>query len=132
MVFKVGNVEVLLMPATPLDHPLAHYDGLNPGKTLLKRGHKSDPERAAFQADTILESDVEVRMRDGVVLRADIYRPAASETLTPTSTPLPSNANQSSLAAAQVHRRYTAMHELSALRRRVCLDAHQQARWHEA
>lgn len=80
MSLKVGSVNVQLAPASPLDHPLANYDGLKPGTTVLARGHRVDPERAAFQADTIFESDVVIPMRDGINLRADIYRPATQDT----------------------------------------------------
>lgn len=76
MPIKVGSVEVLL--TTP-NSPSGRYDGLRPGTTLLKSGHKAAPERAPILVDTIFESDVAVTMRDGTILRADIYRPATAD-----------------------------------------------------
>ncbi|CAI9629302.1 unnamed protein product [Alternaria burnsii] len=57
------------------------YSGFSPSTTLLNKGHKR-PGRddvAAFQSDAIWEKDFAVPMRDGVTLRADIFRPTGEQ-----------------------------------------------------
>lgn len=73
--FKVGNIEVLQTPATPVNHPATRYDGYEPGVTILPVGHQKSEGRYVFTVDTIYERDVDVPMRDGTLLRGDIFRP---------------------------------------------------------
>ncbi|UPK91487.1 hypothetical protein LCI18_002422 [Fusarium solani-melongenae] len=49
---------------------------LEPGSILLAKGHRLAEGRRPFDADTIFERDVAIPMRDGLTLRADIFRPA--------------------------------------------------------
>jgi uncharacterized protein len=77
MAWKVGSVEVIQCPTVNPDTSAdARHGGLQPGTTVLRKGHKRTEGAAAFQADTIFERDVPVPMRDGTILRADIFRPA--------------------------------------------------------
>jgi hypothetical protein len=81
---KVGDVPILFRP---LKHPelgVFGYDGPEPSMTLLPVGHRRRDGVKAFEVETVWEKDVEIRMRDNVILRADIFRPAASD-----STPVP-------------------------------------------
>ncbi|KAF4334683.1 cocaine esterase [Fusarium beomiforme] len=75
MPFQVGSVPVI---QTPLPYPEkdAKYDNAYYSVTLLKKGHKKNEDSAPFQADTIFEKDVQFTLRDGVRVRADIFRPA--------------------------------------------------------
>ncbi|EXJ67439.1 uncharacterized protein A1O5_09452 [Cladophialophora psammophila CBS 110553] len=75
-VFSVGGIEVAQTKISPIDDPHANYNGLNPSSTTLPKGHKKDPSRRGFEVATIWDRDVEVPMRDGIVLRADVFRPA--------------------------------------------------------
>lgn len=74
--YKVGSIEVALTGVNPPEKDPT-YRGFVPGQTILKRGHH-EPERAAFPVDTIWDRDVEIPLRDGCVLRADVFRPATS------------------------------------------------------
>ncbi|KAK5052760.1 hypothetical protein LTR84_002626 [Exophiala bonariae] len=75
MAFKVGSIEVIQTPLRPCeDDP--NYDNPDPSRTLLSKGHRKNPVYAAFQADTIFEKDVQIPLRDGSQIRADIFRPA--------------------------------------------------------
>lgn len=51
----------------------------NPGVTTLKKGTKVDPRFMELPCDIIMEKDVAVKMRDGVTIYTDIYRPVTEE-----------------------------------------------------
>lgn len=74
MAHKFDNVEVKYTNANP-----NFYDwwvDFGPSKRILPRGWQRDPDRLALKEDVIWEKDVEIPMRDGVKLYADIFRPA--------------------------------------------------------
>lgn len=47
-----------------------------PSKKVLPKGWQREPDRLALKEDLIWEKDVAVTLRDGVKLRADVFRPA--------------------------------------------------------
>lgn len=51
----------------------------NPGVTTLKKGTKVDPGFVELPCDIIMEKDAAVKMRDGVTIYTDIYRPVTEE-----------------------------------------------------
>ena len=73
--YKFGSVEVIHQPTT---RP-SHAEPLPPSRTLLEPGHRRAENSRAIEVATILERDQILTMRDGVRLRADIYRPATGE-----------------------------------------------------
>ncbi|KAF5238961.1 hypothetical protein FANTH_10133 [Fusarium anthophilum] len=75
MSFKVGSVAVIQSPLSPPEQD-DKYDNAEYSITVLKKGHRKNQESAPFQADTIFEKDVQFTLRDGVHIRADIFRPA--------------------------------------------------------
>ncbi|KAF2647739.1 alpha/beta-hydrolase [Lophiostoma macrostomum CBS 122681] len=82
MSLKINGFDVELVDANPPgSEQSGPYSGFNPSKTILHKGHKR-PGRddvAAFQSDVVWERDFAVPMRDGVKLRADIFRPTTEE-----------------------------------------------------
>lgn len=79
MPLKVGLIEVIQTPLPPCETD-PNYDNPDPSTTILHKGHKKFPDGAAFQADTIFEKDIQIPLRDGTTIRADIFRPSdASE-----------------------------------------------------
>lgn len=50
-----------------------------PGTLHLKKGWQIDPRFKPLECDIILEKDVAVKMRDGITIYVDIYRPVTSE-----------------------------------------------------
>ena len=78
MSFRVGETEVVLRQPPPVDAPNSHYNGFQPLTTTLPRGFKRDSSCHQFEVDTIYERDVEVPLRDGTKLRADVFRPATN------------------------------------------------------
>lgn len=82
MSLRINNFDVELVDANaPGSEHAGPYSGFGPSKTILSRGHKR-PGRddvAAFQSDAVWEKDFAVPMRDGVTLRADIFRPTTDQ-----------------------------------------------------
>ncbi|KAL2796962.1 Alpha/Beta hydrolase protein [Aspergillus keveii] len=69
------NVEV---PVEDLKAPeIGHggYQGLNPRTEILPKGHRTAPGRRALPCDIQIDHDVEIKVRDGCILYADIYLP---------------------------------------------------------
>ncbi len=75
---RFGNevIDVKFRKATSLDAPGVRYRGFNPGTTLLEKGATLAPGAMPLPCDILFERDVAVRMRDGIVIYADIFRPA--------------------------------------------------------
>lgn len=76
---RVGNVPILFRPLKEPELGVNGYDGPEHSVTTLPAGHRRSAGVKAFEVDTIFEKDVQVPMRDGVILRADIFRPAGSD-----------------------------------------------------
>lgn len=73
-VVKTGDTELLFRGLkNPDSHP--RYDGSEHWVKTLHKGFRRTPENRAFSVPTIYEKDVEIRMRDGVILKADVFRP---------------------------------------------------------
>lgn len=70
----VGKIEVLFRKSAPVEqHP--GYQPLNEQKYVLQKGHVEREGTMPLACDIMVEQDVAVRMRDGVTIRVDIYRP---------------------------------------------------------
>lgn len=72
---KVGSIEVLHQPTKRPDHG----EPRSPSRVILKPGHQRTGKKRPIQVETIMERDQILTMRDGVALRADIYRPVTDE-----------------------------------------------------
>ncbi|GKU22558.1 unnamed protein product [Fusarium langsethiae] len=77
------------LPTLPFEVPIEHinppkvgqggYVGFNPHSEVLPAGWKFDhPDAKPLNCDILAEHDVAFKMRDGVTLYADIYRPPQS------------------------------------------------------
>jgi predicted acyl esterase len=78
MAMKIGGIDVLYKRALPLSDPAANFEGLKPSMQVLPKGFRKTPANREFSSPTIWERDVTVPMRDGIILRADIFRPAGT------------------------------------------------------
>jgi hypothetical protein len=76
MSLKIGNIDVSHTNITRPEAPDSFYDGFGPATKTLPRGHKRLERSRQFSVQTIYDRDIEILMRDGVVLRADVFRPA--------------------------------------------------------
>ncbi|KAN0104342.1 alpha/beta-hydrolase [Hyaloscypha variabilis] len=73
------GVEVLHKQITSPETPRANFTGaigVKPSVTTLPKGFKKNDETRSFQVSTVWEKDIEIQMRDGIKLRADIFRPS--------------------------------------------------------
>ncbi len=75
VVKTIDHLEVQYRPQPPLDAPGSNFPGFKPGETVLHKGYKYQPGRLALKQDMIFDRDVAIKMRDGVTLYADVYRP---------------------------------------------------------
>lgn len=71
--------KVFYRKATPLNDPHSNFKGFHPGTTVLPRGYVHVEGAKPLDCEILWERDVEIPMRDGVILRADIYRPNDDE-----------------------------------------------------
>ncbi|CAH0027692.1 unnamed protein product [Clonostachys rhizophaga] len=73
--YKIGQIDVLhqdnIRPT--------HGEPRSPSRTILKPGHRRTEKNRPILVETILESDQILTMRDGVTLRADVFRPVTDE-----------------------------------------------------
>ncbi len=68
----------------PLDAPVGHYPGFKPGQSRLNAGTSYAKGGCSLTVDLIKDQDSGVRMRDGVTLYVDVFRPADAEGPLPT------------------------------------------------
>jgi len=72
--------DAIFTQTTPApSHPFYNYKGFAPGRVLLESGHVREAGFRAFGVPTILDRDLDIKMRDGKRLYADIFRPASSD-----------------------------------------------------
>lgn len=83
MAYQVASFDVLQRATVSPESPVSRYDGLKPEIVNLQADFQKTPEHRAFRASTIFERDIEVPLRDGTKLRADIFRPADSASNVP-------------------------------------------------
>ncbi|WLH14776.1 CocE/NonD family hydrolase [Pseudomonas hefeiensis] len=70
---RVGNIEVLFRPSTPVEE--SSYPGFNQGSYILPKGSVHREGGMPLTCDILVEQDVPIRLRDGVTVRTDVYRP---------------------------------------------------------
>jgi hypothetical protein len=73
-----AQIQIPYIPLPPLSSPLASYAGFQPGESVLPRGYLFEPGRMPLATDTVYDRDVAIRLRDGTVVYADIYRPTGA------------------------------------------------------
>ena len=64
--------------ALPVGAPRARYTGFHPGTTLLKRGTVRREGALPLPCDITFDRDVALKMRDGVTIYTDIFRPTSA------------------------------------------------------
>lgn len=71
----VSGIEVALTPLSPSTQIHGGIPPPQPGTTTLPAGHRKFPGTRALPTDIIFDRDIEIPLRDGVRLRADVFRP---------------------------------------------------------
>lgn len=75
----MSNLEIKYRKAYPIDVPEARYKGFKPETILLKKGSIYKKGYMPLPCDIIKERDVAVKMRDGITIYVDIYRPVTDK-----------------------------------------------------
>lgn len=73
------EMKVPLRKALPVDTPRVRYPGFNPDTLILKAGSVRREGAMPLPCDILLERDVPIRLRDGVTIYADVFRPVGDE-----------------------------------------------------
>ena len=73
------EMKVPLRKALPVDAPRVRYLGFNPDTLILKAGSVRREGAMPLPCDILLERDVPIRLRDGVTIYADVFRPVGDE-----------------------------------------------------
>lgn len=71
---RSADIEVLFRESTPVSRA-KRYPGLHQHSYVLPAGHQQFPGAMVLPCDILVEQDVPVKLRDGVTVRADVYRP---------------------------------------------------------
>lgn len=73
------EMKVPLRKALPVDAPRVRYPGFNPDTLILEAGSVRREGAMPLPCDILLERDVPIRLRDGVTIYADVFRPVGDE-----------------------------------------------------
>lgn len=80
---ELEDIPVFFCKSNPISTPGNSYECFNPSSRILSKGfHKAEGFRP-FPVDVIWERDVKIPMRDGVIIYADIFRPADTSVKVP-------------------------------------------------
>ncbi|KAF2682212.1 alpha/beta-hydrolase [Lentithecium fluviatile CBS 122367] len=79
--YNVGAIEALHTQSSGLDDPRANYNGIDSRTIVLPVGHKKETDCRPFEAETVSDKDIEIPMRDGTILRGDVFRPVGRSSL---------------------------------------------------
>lgn len=74
---------VLLRKALPVNAPRVRYPGFKQETFILKAGSIRREGTMPLPCDILLERDVPVKMRDGVTIYADVFRPVTAKVVQP-------------------------------------------------
>lgn len=77
MAKQIGGIDVHFTESNRNFHEW--WIDYKPSVTVLPRGWQREPDRLALKEDLVWEKDVDILLRDGVKLRADVFRPAKFE-----------------------------------------------------
>lgn len=77
MATKVGNVSVIFKEANR-DFSKRWHD-FGPSKEVLPKGWRKAEGRRPLDEDLVFEQDISIRLRDGVNIYADVFRPVGSD-----------------------------------------------------
>jgi predicted acyl esterase len=72
---------VLYRKNQPITSPRARYPGFKPSTTLLKAGTVRREGAKVLPCDIVFERDVAVKLRDGITIYTDVFRPVGNKTV---------------------------------------------------
>jgi len=74
-----GKSKIYYTKALSLSNPQSNFQGFHPEKKILPVGHVERTGCKPLECKIILERDAAIRVRDGITLYADIFRPDTEE-----------------------------------------------------
>ena len=78
MTSKIG---IRTQKAQPINATEARYKGFNPSSTIIEKGTCYQKGAMPLPCDIIHDKDVALKMRDGVTIYADVFRPVTDESI---------------------------------------------------
>jgi uncharacterized protein len=80
-IYGNDSYPVVMRRLQPIDSPRARYPGFKPSTMILKKGSIRREGVLPLPVDMIFERDVAVKMRDGITMYTDVFRPVGNETV---------------------------------------------------
>ena len=73
---SIGGIDIIFRPA---NHDLSkRWLELNPGTRVIEKGWTKAPGRRPLSEDLVFEKDTTIKLRDGAIIRVDIFRPISA------------------------------------------------------
>jgi uncharacterized protein len=76
---KAGDTPLLFRNIQPPNEGQFGYDGSETSTVVLPAGYRKSETTRPFTVNTIFEKNVNIPLRDGTILKADIFRPETSD-----------------------------------------------------
>lgn len=70
---------ILYMKSPDMNEPGSGFNGFHPGTTVMPKGYQHTEGGMILPCDILCERDVPVKLRDGVTIYVDIFRPTTDE-----------------------------------------------------
>jgi uncharacterized protein len=80
-IYGNDSYPVTMRRLQPIDSPRARYPGFKPSTMILKKGSIRRGGVKPLPVDMVFERDVAVKLRDGLTMYMDIFRPVGNETV---------------------------------------------------
>jgi uncharacterized protein len=78
-IYGNDSYPVIYRKNQPIDSPRARYTGFKPFSYHLKKGTVRRAGAKPLPCDIIFERDVAVKLRDGITIYTDVFRPVGGE-----------------------------------------------------
>lgn len=72
-------IEVAFRKSTPLSNPRVRYQGFDPHERILPAGTVMREGARALTCDILFQRDVPVKLRDGITIYTDVFRPVGED-----------------------------------------------------
>jgi predicted acyl esterase len=80
-IYGNDSYPVTMRRLQPIDSPRARYPGFKPSTMVLRKGSIRREGVKPLPVDMVFERDVAVKMRDGITMYTDVFRPVGNGTV---------------------------------------------------
>jgi hypothetical protein len=80
-IYGNDSYPVTMRRLQPIDSPRARYPGFKPSMMLLRKASVRREGVRPLPVDIVFERDVAVKLRDGIVMYTDVFRPVGNGTV---------------------------------------------------